>query len=121
MTYDVIREVRLMHHQQYWSAWVIGHGAVEVRQHQVIGIVASGKPEALRSALNGEEAIHQYWSSMGFQRLNYMFSSNVHVVVAEHSEALRRFESREDFGANACCLPRHGVIAWSSADEITSE
>ena len=89
MTYDVIGEVRLVDHQQHRSARIIGHGAVEVWQYRVIGIVASSEPEALRSALNGEEAIYQYRSSMGFQRLNYMFSSNVCVMVAEYSEALR--------------------------------
>ena len=58
---------------------------------------------------------------MGFERGYDVVGADEDVMVAEDAEALRRFEAREDLGADAGRLPGDAMRQRAAADEVAGD
>lgn len=87
-------------------------------------IVDPGEPESAAGAFDGPISVVEHHDIVGGERLNYLFTSDFDVVVAENGIALRTFELAEQvcalpFGAlceGVCKVPVRDVVAGENDD-----
>ena len=73
------------------------------------------------AALDGDVAVDEDRSSVGFEGVDDLLRPDGDVVVAEDGVALRGFEGGKDFGADARGFEGEGVVTGAAADEVAGE
>lgn len=115
-----VDEVGLVAHEDHRRVGVGWDGEVEVAVGGA-GIAGAGQPEVVAAALDGDVAVDEDWGSVGFEGADDRLGADGDVVVAEDGVALRGFEGREDFGAEACSSAAEGEVAGAAADEVAGD